>query len=333
MTFNYNNVYINNASTVAGLYESKGPLSKLYDKTYKDFYFGEKTWEQAEIKGIKDSVEILLKKQNIKKEDVDVHIGGDLLNQIVATNYASASIGIPLIGIYGACSTSMLSMIIASNMIEAKQVKNAIITASSHNNGAEKQYRNPIEYGGPKREYATFTTTGCASCFLSNSKSNIKVESATLGTVVDMGITDVFNMGAVMAPSAAKVIYDHLKDTNRTIDYYDLILTGDLGLVGKEILKEYMKNEYNIVLRNYDDSATIIFDTDNQPVYMGGSGVACLPLVTYTKIFNRIKKGDLRRVLLVATGALMNTTMCNQHLTIPSISHAVSLEYHQEAIK
>ena len=326
MTFKYNNVYINETSTVAGPYEAKGPFSKLYDKTYKDLYFNEKTWEQAESKAIKESIEILLKKIKKKNKDIDVHIGGDLLNQIVATNYASAKIGIPLIGVYSACSTSNLSLMLASNMIEANQIKNAIITSSSHNNSAEKQFRNPVEYGGPKKEYSTFTATGCASCYISNEKSNIKVESATLGTVVDMGVTDVYNMGAVMTPAAAKVINDHLKDTNRKIEYYDLILTGDLGIVGKMILKDYMKQEYNITLKNYDDSACMIFDMDKAPVYMGGSGVACLPLVAYTHIFNKMKKGELKKVLLVATGALMNPTMCNQHLSIPSIAHAISLE-------
>jgi len=326
MTFKYNNVYINNTSTVAGPYEAKGPFSKLFDKTYDNLYFGEKTWEQAETKAINDSVEILLNKQNIKNNKVDVHIGSDLLNQLVATNYASVKIGIPLIGIYSACASSVLGLMLASNMIEANQIKNAIVTSSSHNNSAEKQFRNPVEYGGPKKEYTTFTTTGCASCFLSNDKANIRVESATLGTVTDMGITDVFNMGAVMAPAAAKVISDHLKDTNRTLDYYDLILTGDLGIVGKMILKDYIKKEYNINLKNYDDSACMIFDIDKQSVYKGGSGVACLPLVTYTYVLDKMKKGKLNKVLLVATGALMNTTMCNQHLTIPSIAHAISLE-------
>ena len=326
MTFKYNNVYINETSTVVGPYEAKGPLSKLYDFSYKDFYFGEKTWEQAEIKSIVDSVNILLKKSKLTNNDIDVHIGGDLLNQLVATNYASSKIGIPLIGIYSACSTSTLGLMLASNMIESNQIKNAIITASSHNNGAEKQFRNPVEYGGPKREYTTFTTTGCASCLLTKNKSKIKIESATLGTVQDMGITDVFNMGAVMAPAAAKVINDHLKDTNRTADYYDLILTGDLGIVGKLILKDYMKQEYNIHLKNYDDAACIIFDVDNQPVYRGGSGPACLPLVAYSYILDKMKSGKLNKVLLVATGALMNPSMCNQHLSIPSIAHAISLE-------
>ena len=145
MTFKYNNVYINDVSTTAGPYEAKGPFKNLYDKTYKDFYFGEKTWEQAEVRSILDSVEILLKKINKNKSDIDIHIGGDLLNQIVATNYASKKLGIPLIGIYSACSISTLSLLLASNMIESKQIKNAIVTASSHNNGAEKQYRNPVE--------------------------------------------------------------------------------------------------------------------------------------------------------------------------------------------
>lgn len=326
MTFKYNNVYINETSTITGPYEAKGPLSKLFDKSYDDFYFEEKTWEQAEIKSITDSVELLLNKLNKKNTNIDVHIGSDLLNQIVATNYASSKIGIPLLGIYSACAGSCEGLMLASNMIEANQVKNAIVTSSSHNNGAEKQFRNPVEYGGPKREYTTFTTTGCASCYLSNTKSTIKVDSATVGTVVDMGITDVFNMGAVMAPAAAKVINDHLKDTGRSVDYYDLILTGDLGIVGKMILKDYIKKEFKITLKNYDDSACMIFDINEQPVYQGGSGPACLPLVTYSHIFDKMKKGKLNKVLLVATGALMNTGMVNQHLSIPSIAHAISLE-------
>lgn len=332
MTFKYNNVYINETSTVVGPYEHKGPLAKQFDLSYDDFYFNEKTWEQAEVKSILDSVNILLKKLKKSSRDIDIHIGSDLLNQIVATNYASSKIGIPLIGVYSACASSTLEMMLASNMIEAGQVKNAIITNSSHNNGAEKQFRNPVEYGGPKKDYTTFTTTGCASCYLSNEKSSIRVESATLGTVTDLGITDVFNMGAVMAPAAAKVIRDHLIDTKRTVDYYDLVLTGDLGEVGKKILKEYIKKEFNITLKNYEDSACMIFDNNKQPVYSGGSGPACLPLVTYSNILDKMKKGKLKRVLLVATGALMNPGMCNQKLSIPSISHAISLEVNNDIL-
>ena len=326
MTFKYNNVYINDTSTITGPYESKGPLSKYFDKSYDDLYFGTKTWELAEVKLIEESIDILLNKLEITKFDIDVLISGDLLNQIVATNYAASSLGIPLIGIYGACSTSVLGLIIASNMVEAKQVKNAVTSTSSHNNAAEKQFRYPVEYGGPKRKTTTFTSTGGASAYLSRDKKGIKVESATLGTVVDLGITDVYHMGAVMAPAAAKTIYDHLRETKREIGYYDLILTGDLGIYGKDILKDYMQTEYSIELKNYDDCGSMIYDVENQSVYAGASGPACAPLVTYGYIFDQMKKKDIRRVLLVATGALMNTTMVNNKNTIPAIAHAISLE-------
>lgn len=326
MTFKYDNVYINDSSTVVGPYEKNGPFGNLYDKTYKEFYFNEKTFEQAESKLINESVDILLNKSNKKADDIDVHISGDLLNQIIASNYAASKIGIPFLGIYSACASSTEGILIASNMIDKSQIKNAIVSVSSHNNSAEKQFRYPVEYGAPKKNYTTFTTTGGASILISNEKSNIKVESSTIGKVMDMGVTDVFNMGGVMAPAAAYTIYTHLKETGRTIDYYDLILTGDLGKHGKEILKEYMMEEYNIELKNYDDSACMIYDLDKQPVYSGGSGPACLPLVTYTYIFDKMKRQELKKVLLVATGALMSPTSVYQHLTIPSIAHAVSLE-------
>ena len=326
MTFKYNNVYINETSTVTGPYEANGPFNKLYDKSYSELYFGMPTWEQAESKLIEESVDILLNKKQKIKQDIDLLIGGDLLNQLVATNYAALSIRIPFLGIYSACATSCEGLLIGANMIEADQIKNCVCVASSHNTAAEKQFRYPIEYGGPKPKYSTFTTTGAASAYLSYSKEGIKIESATVGKVNDLGIKDVFNMGAVMAPSAADTIYNHLKDTKREIDYYDLILTGDLGVVGKEILKEYMETEYGIILKNYNDAATMIYDINNQPVYSGGSGPACLPLVVYSYIIEKMKKKELNRVLIVATGALMSPTMVNQKLSIPSIAHAISLE-------
>ena len=326
MTFKYNNVYINDTATITGPYEANGPLSKYFDKSYNDLYFNMKSWELAEIKLIEESIDILLNKVGKTKFDVDVLVSGDLLNQIAATNYAASSLGIPLIGIYGACSTSVLGLIIASNMIEAKQIKNAITSTSSHNNAAEKQFRYPVEYGGPKRKTTTFTSTGGASAYLSSNKKGIKIESATLGTVVDLGVTDVYHMGAVMAPAAAKVIYDHLRETKREIGYYDLILTGDLGIYGKDILKDYMLTEYNVELKNYDDCGSMIYDIEKQPVYAGASGPACAPLVTYGYVFDKMYKKEIKRVLLVATGALMNTTMVNNKSTIPSIAHAISME-------
>ena len=326
MTFKYNNVYINETGTVTGPYEANGPLSKYFDKSYKDFYMGLPTWEQAESKLINDAVDIVLNKVERTKFDIDVFISGDLLNQIAASNLAATSLGIPYLGVYNACATSVEGLIIASNMIEAKQIKNAITCASSHNNGAEKQFRYPTEYGGPKPKRTTFTTTGAASAYLSYDKKGIRVESATIGSVVDANIKDAFNMGAVMAPAAAETIYRHLRDTKREPNYYDLILTGDLGRYGKNILRECIQTEYGITLKNYDDTACMIFDLDNQPVYAGGSGPACAPLVTYGYIFDLMKKKELNRVLLVATGALHSQTTVNQKLSIPSIAHAISLE-------
>ena len=326
MTFKYSNVYLNEVSTIAGPYESKGPFGRYYDKVYNDFYCGTKTWEQAECRMLVDSVDMVLYKANKLRNDIDLHISGDLLNQIVSTNYASASIGIPLIGIYSACSTSVLGLIIGSNMVDKDEIRNCLISTSSHTNGAEKQFRQPVEYGGPKRKTSTFTTTGAASFLISTKPSQIKVESATIGRVIDLGITDSMNMGAVMAPSAASTIYDHLTSLKREPNYYDLILTGDLGIYGKKILVDYMKSEYNMELDNYDDTACMIYDLNHQPVFAGGSGPACMPLVFNSYVYKKMLEGKITRVLLVATGALLSPAMVNQKLSIPSISHAISLE-------
>lgn len=326
MTIKYDNVYINDTATVTGPYEKKGPLQGYFDKGYDDFYFGMPTWEQAEGKLIEDSVDILLSKLGKTRFDIDLHISGDLLNQTVASNYAAANLGIPYLGIYNACATSVEGIIIGANMIEANQIKNCICTVSSHNNAAEKQFRYPVEYGGVKPKTTTFTTTGGCSAFLSNEKKGIKIESSTIGKVIDLGVNDAYNMGAVMTPACADTLYTHLKETKRDINYYDLILSGDLGKYGKDIMKDYMKEEYNIELNNYDDSACMIFDINKQDVYAGGSGPACLPLVTYGYIFDKMKKNELKKVLLLATGALMSTTMVNEKETIPAICHAISLE-------
>lgn len=326
MTFKYDNVYLNEVSTVTGPYEKKGPIGKLFDKSYNDLYCSAKTWEQAEVKLILESVNILLNKLNKNIYDVDLHISGDLLNQTAASNYAASKLKRPFLGIYSACASSCEGLIIASNMIESNLISNCLCTASSHNNSAEKQFRYPVEYGGPKPITNTFTTTGGVSAYLSREKSNIKIESATIGVVSDYEVKDAYHMGAVMSPAAARTINDHLKDLKRDINYYDLILTGDLGRYGKDILKDFMKEEYKIEMNNHNDSACMIYDLENQPVSAGGSGPACLPLVTYSYILNEMKEKKLSKVLIVATGALLNPSMLNEKETIPSIAHAVSLE-------
>ncbi len=325
MTFKFENTYINETATVTGPYEAKGPLGKYFDLCYKNLYFNQKTWEQAEIKLIKDCIEILLKKSKINKNEIDVFIGGDLLNQIVASNYAMKDYQNSFIGIYSACSTSVLSLILGSILIQ-NGLNKVITFTSSHNNSAEKQYRYPVEYGGPKRKTTTFTATGAAGTIISKTLSKIKIESGTIGRVIDSNIKDVYHMGGVMAKSAADTINKHLIDTNRNADYYDLILTGDLGIYGREIFKEYLQSKYNITLKNYNDTGVMLYDLKKQPVYAGASGPVCAPLVTYSYIFDLMKKGKYKKILLIATGALMNPTMVNQKLTIPAISHAISLE-------
>ena len=328
MTFNYKNVYINDTATIAGPYEKNGPLKKYFDKTYDDMYFGEKTFEQAEIKSIKDSLVMIMKKTGMKKEEIELVIGGDLLNQIAASTYGTYGVGKSFVGIYGACSTSILGMILGSNFIDDKRISNACVVVSSHNMSSEKQFRNPTEYGAPKPSSATFTATGAAACLLTNKKSEVKVESATLGKIVDYGQNDPNDMGRVMAPAAIETLLTHFEETGRDPSYYDLILTGDLGMYGKAILKDYMLNVHKIDLsENYNDCGVMLYDTERQEqVQAGGSGPVCSALVNFSFVYDQLKKKKLKRVLLIATGALFSPTMIYQKENIYSIAHAISLE-------
>lgn len=328
MTFRYNNVYLEDTSTIAGPYEAKGPLKSMFDKTFTDLYYGEKSWEQAETKVLEDSISLILKKTGKTPANIDVFISGDLMNQITSSCYAGLKYNIPFVGIYSACATSVEGLIIASNFIEGNQMDAVLVSTSSHNMSSEKQFRNPTEYGAPKPKTATFTATGGVSMLVGREKSKVKIESATLGRINDLGQTDPLHMGSVMAPAAADTLYRHFKDLERDPDYYDLIVTGDLGLFGKEILTEYMREEYSIDLsKNYNDCGVMLYDLENQKECLaGGSGPVCSALVTCSYIFSEMKKGNLKKVLWVATGALFSPTMVYQHENILSIAHAVSLE-------
>lgn len=328
MTNTYNNVYIKETATIGGMYENDGPLGKYFDKSYnKDLYFGEKSWEHAEIKLLKDAIGLVMKKAKLKEGDIDLLIAGDLQNQIASSDYASREFNIPFLGIYNACATSSEGIIIGSEFVESNRVKNCLVATSSHNMSAEKQYRNPTEYGTPKPKTATFTVTGGAGVILTNDKSSVRVESSTIGRTIDKGIKDVNHMGAVMAPAAADTIYRHLTDLKREPSYYDLILTGDLGMYGKDILINYLKDVYKIdISKNYDDCGTMIYNLDKQPVLAGGSGPVCSALVNFSYIYKQLKSKKLKRVLIVPTGALFSPTMFFQKESIPAIAHAVSLE-------
>jgi len=318
MTLKFNNSYIKDSYTFLGRNEYGVKIKT--DEKQEDYYMGEKSVEQGEVKYQIKTIKGLLKKSKLDK--VDLLIGGDLQSQLFASSFSAREFDIPFLGVYSACATFTEELLIASTLLENGQIKNVITTTSAHNLASEKQFRFPIEYGAIRKKVNTFTSTGSVSVLLTNEKSNIKVESATTGSVVDLGYTDANNFGACMAPGAAKTISEHLKETKRNIDYYDLVLTGDLGVYGVKILKEYLEKEYKIKSNNIKDAGTILFEDYAGGVIAGGSGPACLPLI----LFSTILKEKYKKILLVGTGSLHSKTSCNLGESIPSIAHVVSLE-------
>lgn len=321
VSLKFKNVYLNDYFTIIGPLEKESHL-KRSDLTMDDYYIGEKTFEQAEVKMQQLVMENIIKRNSLATSDVDVIVGGDLSNQIAVSNTAVKNFNIPFLGVYSACATFVESLAVGASLIDAGNIKKVISITSSHNLTAERQFRYPIEYGAPKPHTSTFTSTGAAATFLSKKPSKIKLESATIGVPVDMGLTDANNLGAVMAPAAASTIAAHLKSLKRSSDYYDLILTGDLGVVGSKILEDYLQKSYDIKLKKYLDAGSELY-LDSQDTYAGGSGPACLPIVLFNKILLNKK---YKKILLVATGALHSPTLVNQHQAIPAIAHAISLE-------
>ncbi len=320
-TIKFHNSFINSNFTLLGRNEHSPILESKVDKILNDYYNNEKTTELGEMSYQRESINGLLNKIKKNEKEIDLLIGGDLQNQILATNFSAKNFEISLLGIYSACATFTEGLIIASSFIEGNLVKNAIVTTSSHNLVSEKQFRFPVEYGAIKKKINTFTATGSVSTYVTT-EGNIKIESATIGKVVDLNYSDPNNMGACMAPSAAETIYEHLKSMGRKPEYYDLILTGDLGEYGVKILKDYLNKKYNMTIDNLFDSGVILFDAENNPCIAGGSGPICLPLI----LFNKVSKIKHRKILIVGTGSLHSTLSSNLKLSVPSISHAVSLE-------
>lgn len=317
----YKNIYLNDFVTLVGPLEKESHLKK-FNLVMDDYYFGEKTFEQAEIKMQSTVIDKILERNALKNSDVSLLVGGDLNNQIAITSYSAKNYNFPLLGVYSACATFVESLIVASNFVAGANFKKVISITSSHNLTAEKQFRYPIEYGAPRPHTATFTTTGAVSTLISRKPSKIRIESSTIGTPVDMGISDANNMGAVMAPAAASTLMTHLTELKRDIDYYDLILTGDLGCVGKKILEDYVETNYNVKMKKYLDAGCELF-LSSQETYAGGSGPACLPLVLFNKILTTKK---YKKILIIATGALHSVALVNQAKPIPAIAHALSLE-------
>ncbi len=317
----FNNVYLKDWLTLSGPMESNSRLKKI-DLKMDDYYFGEKTFEKAETKMQYVVMQRILEKNRLPISDIDLIVGGDLLDQISATSYACINTPVSLLGIYSACATFPESLIVSGMFLQDKGIKNVLGITSSHNLTAERQFRYPIEYGSPKPHTSTFTATAAISALVTNVESKVKIEAATIGKVTEMGIKDANNLGAVMAPAAARTLYEHLQDLKRDIDYYDLILTGDLGCVGASIFKAYLERKYNLKIKKHLDAGCELY-LKSQEAYAGGSGPACLPLV----LFNKILPSDkYKKILIIGTGALHSKTFVNQKSPIPAIAHAVSLE-------
>lgn len=323
-----NKVYILSTASIVGPKESEGPLAKYFDLCLDDEFWGEKTWEKAESKIIKECVNMVVAKSGLASQDIDLCFAGDLLNQCISSCFGLRSLNIPFIGVFGACSTFIEAISLGSVFIAGNAAKNVVCSTSSHFCSAEKQFRYPLELGNQRPPTAQWTVTGSGSVVLSTTCDNSPyVTYVTPGKIVDMGIKDANNMGAAMAMSAVDTIITHFKDTGRTPDFYDLILTGDLGYIGKEIVIENCKKEGYDLSNNYNDCGVLIFDKDKQDTHSGGSGCACIATVFSGYIYKLLKDKEIKNVLLVATGALTNATTSAQGESIPGIAHAISVEF------
>ncbi len=317
LSFNFKNIYIADYDAIVGPNEKKGHLKKIKN-VINDFYYDEKSFELAQIKMQREVINNLLKRNN----DINLIIGGDLSNQISSTTYACSNNSISFLGIYTACASFIEGLIISSLLIEKDSSKKVMNITSSHNLAAERQFRFPVEYGVLRNVNSTFTATGAVGCIVSNKRSSIKITNATIGSPSEYDINTPNDIGAIMAPSAAEVIKEHLNNINKSIDYYDLILTGDLGSVGLKILKKYLETKYNIKTNNIIDAGASIYNKINE-VNDGASGPAVLPLFFFYNIMHSKK---YKNILLVGTGALHSRSLVNQMVPIPGISHAVGIE-------
>ena len=324
-TIVFDNVYLNETATIVGPKEYMGPLRYYYDQYYNNLDCNESSWEKAEMRLQIDAINKVMDKLNIQEEDISLIFSGDLNNQIAVSNYVMRNFDVSHIGMYGACSTSVLSLINGSVFVDAGFNGYIGCLTSSHNATSERQFRYPTEYGGQKPDSLTSTTTGAGIGIISSLKGKVKIVSATIGKVIDVDLKDPLDLGRTMAPAAAFTLKEHLTDLNIDPDYYDLILTGDLSKYGSQVFIKGLK-ELNINVNNHNDCGLLVYDIDNQDVYAGGSGCACCAIVMYSYVYKKLINNEIKRVLIIATGALMNPIMTSQKESIPSIAHAIALE-------
>jgi stage V sporulation protein AD len=314
-------------ATVVGPFEGQGPLANDFDIIHGDLRLGQSSWEKAERTLLEEAAKLAVENAGLTNGQINFFVGGDLMNQITSTSFAARTLAIPYIGIFGACSTSMESLAVAANLVNSGSATYALASACSHNATAEKQFRYPTEYGSQKPATAQFTVTGAGACIVSAKGEGPCVTSATIGRVVDMGIKDPLNMGAAMAPAAVDTIEAHFRDFRIEPGHYDLIVTGDLSKVGYTLARDlFAKHNFPIDQTEYKDCGMMIYDYDKQTVQAGASGCGCSAVVTYGHLLKRLRKRELNRILVVATGALLSPLSYQQGESIPCIAHAVSIE-------
>lgn len=313
-------------ASIVGPKEAQGPLAEYFDTILEDEFWGEKTWEKAESKIVKHAVELAINKSGLPVESIDYCFAGDLLNQCISSSFGLRELNVPYFGIFGACSTFAEGMILSSILADAGAANNVVFAASSHFCSAEKQFRFPLELGNQRPPSSQWTVTGSGAVVISRSGSGPYVTCVTPGKIVDRGIKDANNMGAAMAPAAVDTLLAHFKDTGRNPSYYDAIITGDLGYIGKEIVTEMMQTYGYNIKSNYNDCGVLIFDKEKQDTHSGGSGCACSATVFSGYLFKMLKDKKYKKILLIATGALTNSTSAQQGESIPGIAHAAAIE-------
>lgn len=314
---------IRSFASTAGKKEGDGPLGKYFDEVSEDAYFGQKTWEQGESELLKRTVLWAISKAGLVPDDIDYMFAGDLLNQCITSTYGLRDINIPLLGIYGACSTMSEGLLLASLVTDSGIGGNVIAATSSHFCTAERQFRFPLSYGSVRTPTAQWTCTASGAAVVSAKASAPFVRAVTIGKIVDLGVTDANNMGAAMAPAAAYVIKTFLQDTAMEPRDFDAIITGDLGTVGSKLLIELLRGDGIDISGCHRDCGVMMFDIEDQDVHAGGSGCGCSASVLCGYFLPKVKSGEIKNILFCATGALMSTTASQQGESIPSISHAV----------
>ena len=312
--------------SVAGKKEIDGPLSHTFDVKCRDAYFGQSTWEQAEKHMQQLALKKLASKAKLELEDFDLVYSGDLLNQCIGSSFSLRNTGVPHLGLYGACSTMSESLLTASMTVGGGFADRVVAMTSSHFASSERQYRFPLGYGGQRTPTSQWTVTGCGAALVSSRGTGPKITGCTVGTVTDYGITDANNMGAAMAPAAYRTIKAHLEDFQCAPTDFDLIVTGDLGQTGKELLMELARKDGISLGGKITDCGTLVFDNTTQDVHSGGSGCGCSAITLCGYLLEQLNAGKLKKVLFCGTGALLSPTSTQQGLSIPGVCHAVCIQ-------